>query len=185
MSPTTDRTLEIVEESRMAPEMDILLRQLLVACFSPNDASFFVKSRYWHGSAPEYSVIGRVNGEIRAHVGVVVRQIRCNGTQVRIGGIQNACAHPACRGQNLGVWVLRAAMEEMPRRTVSFGMLFCLPELERYYASLGWIATREPVTMCMDGGADEPIPGKNSCMYWSPRGESLPPGPIHLQGADW
>ena len=130
-------------------------------------------------------MLGRVNGEIRAHVGVVVRQIRCGGTQVRIGGIQNACAHPACRGQNLGVWVLRAAMDEMPRRTISFGMLFCLPELERYYASQGWVATREPATMRMDGQTDELIPEKNICMYWSPRGESLPPGPIHLQGADW
>lgn len=182
---TDNQTLAVIEESSISPEMDLALRQMLVKSFDAASGDFFSQSRHWHGSAPEYSVVGRVGGELCAHVGIIVRRVRCGTTQVTIAGIQNVCVPPQCRGMKLGPWVMKAAMDEAVRRQIPFGLLFCVPELERYYAGMGWVTTHEPATMNLAGGADEPIPGKNICMYWSAAGEKLPTGPIHLQGPDW
>ena len=179
------RTLEVIEEAAISPETDLAMRRFLVLCFDAASGAFFMQSRHWHGAAPEYSVIGRVNGELCAHVGVVVRRIRCGKTQVAVAGIQNVGVRPSCRGKGLGPWVMQAAMDEAVRRKIPFGLLFCVPELEHYYARLGWVTTHESATMNLSGGADEPTPAKNIAMYWSPKGEKLPAGPIHLQGPDW
>lgn len=184
MQIRSDRVIEVIEEARIASETDLALRQLLVKCFGA-DSGFFAQSRHWHGSAPEYSIAGSVGGGLCAHVGVVVRRIRCGDSQVTVAGIQNVCVLPSCRGMGLGDWVMSAAMQEAVRRHIPFGLLFCLPALERYYAAMGWVTTLEPATMNLYGGPDEPIPGKNIGMYWSAGGEKLPAGPIHLQGPDW
>jgi predicted N-acetyltransferase YhbS len=179
------RVIEVIEEAGLSPETDLALRQLLQRCFDAESNAFFATSRHWHGSKPLYSVVGRVAGERCAHVGVVVRRVRCGPTQVTVAGIQNVCVLPSCRGMKLGPWVMEAAMREAVRRQVPFGLLFCVPELERYYAGMGWITTRAPAIMNLNGGPDEPIPGKNIGMYWTADGSALPEGPIHLQGPDW
>jgi predicted N-acetyltransferase YhbS len=149
------------------------------------DGSFFNQSRHWHGSAPEYSVVGRIDGALAGHVGIIVRTIRCGAEQVRIAGIQNFGVLQAFRGAGVGHWLMDLALREAARRQIPFGLLFCIPQLEKYYASMGWRTTREPVTMNLYGGPDEPIPAKNIGMYFTHSGEPLPPGPIHLQGPDW
>lgn len=185
MDRNAARTLEIIEEAGISPETDLALRQLLMQCFDAESNAFFSQSRHWHGSQPLYSVVGCVAGTRSAHVGVVVRRIRCGTTQVIVAGIQNVCVLPSCRGMKLGPWVMEAAMREAARRQVRFGLLFCVPRLERYYADMGWVTTPAPATMNLNGGPDEPIPGKNIGMYWSADGTPLPAGPIHLQGPDW
>lgn len=179
------RTLEVINEAAITPETDRALRLFLVDAFGTTPNSFFSTSRHWHNSAPAFSVVGRVDGLIGAHTGVVVRHIRCGSTRTLVAGIQNFCVSPRHRGTGLGPWLMQAAMDEARQRDIPFGLLFCVPALERYYGSMGWDTIHEPATMNLAGGPDERIPGKNIVMGLPLSEATFPRGPIHLQGPDW
>ncbi len=180
----TPPPIETIEEPAMTPELDAAIRDCLCACF-PADAGFFSGSRAWHGSAPAYSLVGRAGGRVLGHVGVIVRDIRAGKQVVRIAGIQNMAVLPEWRKTGLGSALISGAMDEAARRGIPFGVLFCIPELERYYGRYGWARHDVEVRMDYAGERNIPIPGKNICMAKLLAGRPFPAGTIHLQGADW
>ena len=168
----------------MTAARDAELRNFLQRVF-PADSTAFVQTRHWHGSAPAYTVIARQNDNVVAHAGAIVRDIRVGGQPVRIFGIQNMGALPEVRGAGTGRLVLETVAREAGRRGIAFGVLFCVPALERYYRRAGWETRTVTVTMDFDGQAGIPIPGKNICMVQHLTATPFPEGGIHLQGADW
>jgi len=177
--------IHIVDETAVSPDLDREIRQFLCVCF-PADVSPFSESRHWHGSAPAYSVICRDDRPgLAGHVGVIVRDIRVGAERCRIFGIQNMAVSPDRRGTPVGRRLMQAVLGEARRRGIVHGVLFCVPELERYYARAGWRRREGDVRMDYAGGHDIPIPGKNICMVHEPGDSPFPAGDIHLQGADW
>ena len=168
----------------MPPELDAEIRRLLCRC-CPNDTGVFSRTRYWHGSRPEYSVVHRDEGGMTAHVGIVVRDVLVDGHEVRIAGIQNLAVAPDVRGKGLASELMRAAMREAQTRGIPFGLLFCLPSLDPFYARLGWRRIEAEVTMLDETGRRVPIPGKNIAMVDELDRTPFPDGPMFLNGADW
>jgi predicted N-acetyltransferase YhbS len=177
-------TVETAEEFQLSAALDAEIRAFLLRAF-PDGATAFARTRHWHGSAPAYSVLARRDGRLAAHAGVIVRDIRAGGQPVRIYGIQNMGVSPEARGTGAGLRVLEAVAREALRRGIGFGVLFCIPELERYYRRDGWKLHDVAVRMNYDGQTDIPIPGKNVCMIKLLTAGTFPAGEIHLQGADW
>ena len=77
------------------------------------------------------------------------------------------------------------ALAEAAKRGVPFGLLFCVPELEGVYGSMGWSKSDETATMLDEHGSSVPIPQKNIAMHISLSQDRFPSGPIHLRGRDW
>jgi len=176
--------IEVVDEAAVSSTLDSEIKTFLVKAFS-SDASAFIITRYWHGSAPAYSVLARVNEKLIAHSGAVVRHVRVGTRSVCIYGIQNMAVLPEGRGIGAGLRVLETVAQEARKRAISFGLLFCIPELERYYQRDGWKAHSVDVRMDYNGQVNIPIPEKNICMAKSLTSERFPEGDIHLLGADW
>jgi predicted N-acetyltransferase YhbS len=176
--------LELVEESALPPALDRGIRELLCECFPP-DVEVFSQTRHWHGTAPEYALVYRADNLLSGHVAVVRRTIRVGNRAVPIAGIQNLAVRPSFRGTGLAQALMTEAMDEARRRGVRFGLLFCVPGLERFYRNLGWVRIDAPVTMLDENGATVPIPGKNIGMTLDLSGEPFPAGLIHLEGRDW
>lgn len=89
------------------------------------------------------------------------------------------------RKRRLGCQLMMEAMDEALRRGIHYGLLFCGPDLECFYASLGWIKTSEKVIMTDEHGRSVPIPAKNITMFKELAEENFPGGDISLQGRDW
>jgi predicted N-acetyltransferase YhbS len=176
--------LELIEESGMTPATDVAIRALLCRCFSP-DTGVFSKTRYWHGSAPVYSYFCGSDTGVTGHVGVVVREVLCGGEHILIAGIQNLAVAPEMRKQGLSQQLMTEAMKEAARRGIRFGLLFCVPELERFYLSLGWVRTDVRAMMIDENGDRAAIPPKNIAMCKELAREKWPGGEIDLCGADW
>lgn len=177
--------LQVIDEAAMPPVLDREIRDFLGRCF-PADASAFSASRHWHGSAPAYSAICRdARPGLAGHVGVVVRPVRAGTEVIRIFGIQNMAVAPDRRGTGVGLALMQAVLDEARRRGIAAGILFCVPELEAYYARTGWRRHDVEVRMDFAGQRDIPIPGTNICMVHECPGSAFPAGNIHLQGADW
>jgi len=168
----------------MTPELDAAIRQLLCICF-PGDDSVFQYTRAWHDSAPEYSIVYMEGERALGHVGVVVREISCDGRPVQIAGVQNVAVHPERRRTGLSRHAMRAAMEEAARRGIPYGLLFCVPALEHFYRFLGWEKVDVRVTMLDAVGDDVPADDKNIAMTKDLTGTPLRPAEIHLMGRDW
>ncbi len=175
--------MRCVDEAAVTPELDAAIRELLCTCF-PDDAWNFRVTRTWHGSGPDYSIVYAEDGRVLGHVGIHVREVDCDGTRLRVAGVQNVAVHPERRGSGLAHRVMRASMEEAVRQGIPYGLLFCVPELERFYSRLGWVTVEPEVTMVYEG-VEQPIPGKNIAMVHDLESAPLRPGVVHLLGADW
>jgi GNAT superfamily N-acetyltransferase len=189
--------LQIVDEREITSILDAAVRGLLCECF-PADAETFSVRRAWNDVHPAFSVLAWHGDGLAGHVGVVEREIICGGVtdhakdavQVRVAGIQSLAVAQAWRRSGLSQRLMTVAMQEAKRRGVRFGLLFCLPKLERFYTDLGWRQIDRTVTMRDALGQSVPLPAKNIIMYLALGelaldGEPLPSGPIDLEGRDW
>jgi predicted N-acetyltransferase YhbS len=184
-SMNTDDHFSLIDESRMPPATDRAVKELLCVCF-PEEAAFFSVTRYWHGSFPAYSVIhGSDEGWLDGNIAIVIREIQVGTQAVRIAGVQNMAVRPGTRGGGVGAGLMERALAEARRRGVPFGLLFCVPELAKYYGRYGWKHREVAVTMDYNGETGIPIPGKNICMTLKLGESEFPGGDVHLGGADW
>lgn len=183
MKKALKHKLEIIEDIKVRAADDAAVRKLLAICF-PGDAAFFLKSRVWH-SAPECILIRRSGREIKGHVAIIIRAVRCGRVKINIAGIQSLAVNPECRGTGLAQALMTESMAEAWRRKIEFGLLFCVPALERFYASLGWRRIDAPVCMRDETGGKAPLPSKNICMVLALSGKAFPEGAIDLLGRDW
>lgn len=178
---THELELEVLDEADIDPGLDRHLLDFLHGAF----AGGFTETRYWHGSVPHFTVLAREAGALVGHIGIVLRTVRAGAHDVRVGGVQNLGVSTAARGGRIGHRLLDTAMQRAATDGATHGMLFCVPELEGYYAANGWQCHPHEATMRLDGGADEPIPGKNIAMTRPLADVPFPGVPVHLNGPDW
>jgi predicted N-acetyltransferase YhbS len=184
--PQTDRSLplEIISEVDVSPELDREIRQLLCECFPP-DVELFSRERHWHHSVPAYSVLCHDVDRLVGHVAIVDRQITCDGQPVRVAGVQSLAVASLWRRTRLSQRLMIATMDEARRRGHDFGLLFCVPELERFYSALDWQKSSPPVRMLDEQGRAARLPAKNIVMHFPLADRPFPSGPIDLRGPDW
>ncbi|MGA2255679.1 MAG: GNAT family N-acetyltransferase [Thermoguttaceae bacterium] len=176
--------LEVIDEDRIGPELDTAVRRLLCDCFPP-DVEAFSARRAWNDVRPAFSVFGRHGDKVVGQVGIIERRITCGGVPARVAGIQSLAVAPDWRRTGLSQRLMTAAMDEAGRRGIRFGLLFCVPELEGFYARLGWRRIERAVTMRDAAGRPVPLTAKNISMELALAGDPLPQGPIDLEGRDW
>ena len=157
---------------------------MLSECF-PADSDVFPYTRYWHDLAPEYSVVCGNGQQVVGHVAIAVRTITAAGKPIRVAGPQSVAVAVAQRGTGLSRRMMDETVAEAVRRRIPFGLLFCAPELEPLYASMGWLRTDQPVTIRDEQGRSVPLPRKNIAMFIELGGDPFPRVPLDLQGRDW
>lgn len=177
-------SIQTVIESEISAELDREIRSLLCECF-PADAGEFSQHRAWHDSIPAYSVIARDAGDLVGHIGIVEREVRVGNQSLLVAGVQNFCVRASHRGAGLSAELMRLALAEAAARSIPFGLLFCLPELERIYAWMGWTTIDAAVDMRDENGHRAPLPGKNIAMIACLTPHRFPGGHIDLMGRDW
>lgn len=184
-TPNDVLPLEIVEETRMTAELDLAIRTLLCNCF-PENAATFRETRAWQQSVPEFSVIARQDNTVVGHVAVVHRRISCSrGKTVDVAGIQGVAVGEPMRGTGLSHRLLDTALQQATRHGLPFGLLFCRPMLERFYASLGWRRTDQPITIRDADNTIATLPHTRLAMYIPLSDRPFPEGPLDLRGRRW
>ena len=178
-------TPRIVPEESMTALEDAAIRAALCRCY-PADQEVFSKTRAWHETYPTWSVFVEDGDQVIAHAGVIEREVLIGVERVRIAGIQNVLVVPEHRKSKLFRQIMLTAMEEALRRNIDLGLLFCIRDLARVYAGLGWRLLKERSVIRSDEkGVPQSLPEKNITMFYPLRRSDIPPGDIHLQGNDW
>jgi predicted N-acetyltransferase YhbS len=183
-SPSLVLPLQVIDECHIDLELDTAVRRLLCECF-PSDAEAFSVRRAWNDVRPAFSVFAWHGDKVVGQVGIIERPITCGDVLVRVAGVQSLAVVPDWRRSGLSQRLMAAAMREAQRRGMRFGLLFCVPELEGFYARMDWRRIDRAVTMRDAAGRPVPLTAKNISMELALAGDPLPPGPIDLQGRDW
>ena len=174
----------LVEEKDMPDQMDRDIRTLLCECY-PEDTDVYSQARPWHGSSPVFSLICVKERGLAGYVGMVFREVTCDSELLIVAGIQNLAVLPAFRGGCVGKELVLRAQDEAERRGLLHGMLFCTPDLESYYVSMGWNGPAYRVTMNDLTGCLTPLPAGLIPMVKLFGAGIFPPGDIYLNGPEW
>ena len=85
-----------------------------------------------------------------------------------------------------GAGDIRVSMEEAGNLGHDFGLLFCVPQLEKLYALSKWKSLpARRIIHINKAGQEIDLPSKTVTMYYSLARSEFPAGDIHLQGSDW
>ena len=176
--------LKILREDQIDEGLDKSIKNGLCVCF-PADKEVFSRSRFWHGTAPDWSVLIEEDSEVPAHVGIVERKIRVGNEHISVAGVQNVFVLPECRTRGFFLQIMKASMKEAGRLGHDFGLLFCVPELEKLYALCKWkLLPNRKISRADETGQEVDLPSKNMVMYYPLACPDFPAGDIHLQGND-
>jgi GNAT superfamily N-acetyltransferase len=191
--PPTDNSLmlEIIEESRMTPDLDASVREILAECF-PASAEKFSGRRAWYLLPPLFSVVYCRDEEVVAHAAIVPRLLSpsdaCSGLQsdgVTTASIHGVSVGPQHRGLGLSRQLLRTAVAEARHRGFDFGILFCQPELEGFYNDLGWRrAPHKVVILDREGVVASPMTSRSFPMYIELASRPFPDSPLFMRRGD-
>lgn len=123
------------------------------------------------------------DGRPLSHVGVVKTTVNVGGREITVGGIGGVATRPEAQGRHLvHAAMLQAAEFICHELGAEFGMLFCLPRLEAFYARQGWQALEDEVEI-------EQPDGKVVWPYRvmvRPCGERVwPAGRVEVGGLPW
>lgn len=177
--------ITLVQERDIGPELDKKIKDSLCLCF-PDDRVAFSLTRAWHNSVPAWSLYSEENKRIISHVAVIDRTICIGDELVRIAGMQNIFVLPERRGNGLCDALMKEVTNRASELGYDYGLLFCVPEIEKVYGRCGWSKLpATPVIRVDESGKEWVLPGKNIGMYYPLDKNSFPTGDIHLQGNDW
>jgi len=134
-------------------------------------------------AAPEWYVLGFLEGALTARVGVLQRTITVGPTPLRIGGICSVVTEAENRRRGIACALMgKAASFLKDELRLPFGLLTCKPRLETFYAKLGWRTVAGPTVFAQADGV-------RSCggltMIVECGGRPWPEGKIDLCGLPW
>lgn len=131
----------------------------------------------------ELHCLGLLGGRMVTHAGLVERQITIAGQPLTAAGVGGVCTHPDYQRRGYA----RAILEDVRRAIcadprVHLGLLFCGPELVRYYTSCGWEHRTEPLYALQFGRrVGFPV----DYMILLKPGVAVPRGEVDLQNIPW
>lgn len=114
--------------------------------FGLEDAGFTWRPKPFHFITEE-------DGRPLSHVGLVKTAVSVGGRQLTVGGVGGVATRPEAQGRHLVYAAMRQAAEFICHELgAEFGMLFCLPRLEAFYARQGWLALEDEVEIEQPAG---------------------------------
>ena len=91
------------------------------------------------GPGLEYCISAYLENELVGHVGITRRVVEHNGKSYQVGGIGDLAVSKNHRKIGLGGLVLNKCKEVLIENDFDLGLLFCHPDLNRFYSSCGWV----------------------------------------------
>lgn len=131
----------------------------------------------------DWMVLGRVDGEIVAQLGLLKREIRVGRAPITVGGVGGVATLPVWQRRGLGTALMGAAAKFLQTEIkVSFGLLVCADETQPFYSRLGWktVATELWVTQ-----GEISLPLETVVMVLPLADQEWPQGKIDLCGPSW
>ena len=142
-----------------------------------------LEDREYRWRPKDHHFVTEEDGRPLSHVGVIKTTVGVGGREVTVGGVGGVVTVPEAQGRHLVHAAMRQAQEFICHELgADFGMLFCLPRLEPFYARQGWRAVGDEVEIEQPAG---PVVWPYRVMV-RPCGErEWPAGRVEIGGLPW
>jgi predicted N-acetyltransferase YhbS len=131
----------------------------------------------------DWHVVGKLDGTIVSHVGIVGRTGTVDGHPVTLGGIGAVATLPEFQKKGLASSAMTLAAGFMrDSLKVDFGLLVCACKTEPFYHNLGWQEVAGPLVFDQPQGK---VTFPEVTMILPCARQDWPPGTIDLCGLPW
>lgn len=132
---------------------EVLTEEEREALFGWGKDIFGIEDADYRWRPKDYHFVAEEDGRPLSHVGVIKTTVSVGGRQLTVGGIGGVVTVPEAQGRQLVHAGMRQAAEFICYELgADFGMLFCLPRLEPFYARQGWQALDDEVEIDQPDG---------------------------------
>ena len=107
------------------------------------------------GEGLEICVLAYLENELVGHVGITRRVVEHNGKTYQVGGIGDVAVPKAYRKLGIGSLILQKTTEVMKENKYDLGLLFCHPDLYKFYSTCGWIEKEKGLIFATVNGVKE------------------------------
>ena len=128
------------------------------------------------------------DGKPLSHVGLLRRTVKVNSEPINVAGVGGVVTVPEAQRRGLAQRVMKHAQDYTERDwAVDAGLLFCLPQKERYYGRMGWQILEAPVTIQQpdESTGVRKILSPLTVMILPLRNTRWPSGPVDLESLPW
>lgn len=134
------------------------------------------------------ALVRTAEGRLIGRAGVLVRDVTWAGAPLTVGGVSSVSTDPEFWGQGVARAAVSRIMQFLCAELGAHAGLLIASEMGRpVYERLGWRVVRAPLVCAQPAGPLEwnaEFPSKLP-MVWTCAGQSLPDGPIDLNGPPW
>lgn len=176
--------VELKPVAALSAEERAALKALTAAVYPPELVATS-PGRHFTWAPPEYCVlVSTPEGELVAHVGIVVRSGSLDGAPVTIGGIGSVKTHPRAQGHGYATAGLRRAATALHAdHQVAFSLLVCRDHLLPFYGRLGWLTF--PGRLVVEQPSGRTVFTVNRTMVLPGLRPAPQNGDIELNGLPW
>jgi len=162
-------------------EDHVELAALLARAF-PRSRTPFGDDRSWSSARPELRVVGRRDGHVVAHTGVLRRFLQVDGRAQLVGDVGLVAVDPGQQGTGLGAALLAETREALCGLGMPYGFLTCGEQVAGFYARSGWTRVPGPIRMIRADGRMQVYGGVSMVLALATPIDAWPPGRIDRNG---
>jgi len=107
------------------------------------------------GEGLELCVLAYLENELVGHVGITRRVVDHKGKTYQVGGIGDVAVPKVHRKLGIGSLILQKTTEVLKDNQFDLGLLFCHPDLYRFYSSCGWLEKEKGLIFATVNGIKE------------------------------
>ncbi|NNF15302.1 MAG: GNAT family N-acetyltransferase [Gammaproteobacteria bacterium] len=122
------------------------------------------------------------DASLASHVGLLQHRVVVDEQSYRVGGVGGVVTLPHQQGKGYASALMEEACRRMAAWHVDAGLLFCRPQLQKFYSRRDWTMVTAPVTVHQ---AERIIEMPVQAMVKPVNLAAWPSGPVHVPGLPW
>ncbi len=121
--------------NRLEKDELAMIKNFLINIFSDHDG--YEKSVYTNPDL-DSCVLMYLDNRFIGHVGITKRIVDHKSREYLVGGIGDVAIDKKLQGKGLGKILMKEVEKQLRLDNYDLGVLFCHPDLDKFYASCGW-----------------------------------------------
>jgi GNAT superfamily N-acetyltransferase len=164
-------------------QTDTLTEEIKTQLFEWGDNIFGVESLGLSWRPKDVHFLLYSNGRTVSHVGILKHVVTVNGETVTVAGLGGVVTLPEAQHKGFARRLVQHAMTFIQRDwVVDAGLLFCRPQMVRYYEALGWQVVEGTVLIEQPNGE---IASPLTVMVRPFGRKQWPSGTVELRSLPW
>jgi len=105
----------------------------------------------------ELCLLAYIDDRLVGHVSITKRKVVCDSKEYLVGGVGDVIITKQNRKKGFGKKIMEETNEVLKKRGFDLGLLFCHPNLDKFYTKSGWKKKRKGKVYAVKHGKKEDL----------------------------